>query len=332
MIFKALQAEKFVDRPDPAVNAILVYGANYGLGQEYISRTLRALGAEADEISASDCIDKPARLNDATRSTSLFGDKSAIWVREATDKFTDLCKELLENPDPERNFVIVEAGELGTKSRLRKLFEDTGHLAALPCYVERGADLERTISELLGAENITLTGEARHYLADRAPADRLALRADLERLALYAGKDARVDLTMARACLGDAADADAFDLPWMVFDGKVAETDTALTRLEGEGASGIMLLRLLLGHALKLHMVQSLIAGGQNANEAMKSIRPPLFYNQTGRFQQQLRRWTLPRLTQAVSRLHETELQCKSTGYPADLLVRQLALLLAAQP
>jgi DNA polymerase-3 subunit delta len=331
MIFKTLQAEKFAATPDPAVQGILVYGPNYGLGQEYIARMLKALGAEADELRAADCIDDPAHLGDALHSTSLFGDKSVVWVRDATDKLTDVCADAFGDPDTNRNFVIIEAGDLG-KGRLRKLFEDANHLAALPCYVEKGADLERTIADLLGADGITLTTDARHYLADRAPADRLALRGDLERLALYVGKGATINLPTAQACLGDAADADAFDLPWLVFDGKVGEADTALTRLEGEGTSGIMLLRMLLGHCLKLHMVQSLTAAGTTIVDAVKEIRPPLFYNQTDRFKQQLRRWTLPRLTQAVQRLHETELQCKSTGYPADTMVRQLALLMAAQP
>jgi DNA polymerase III subunit delta len=289
------------------------------------------LKAEPDEMTAAECIATPSKLHDAAHSTSLFGDKTVVWVRDATDKFTDVCAAALEDADLGRNFIIIEAGDLG-KGRLRRLFEGAEHLAAIPCYVEKGADLERTIADMLGAEGITLSGDARHYLADRAPADRLALRADLERLILYAGQGAKVDLQMAQACLGDAADADAFDLPWMVFDGKVMEADKALTRLEGEGTTGIALLRPLLSHAMKLHVVQSQIAAGQPQGVAIGSVRPPLFDSVKPRFSQQLRRWPLPRLTQAIQRLHETELQCKSTGYPADMLVRQIALLMAAQP
>jgi len=332
MIFRTLQAEKFADKPDTAINGVLIYGANYGLGQEYITRILKALKAEPEELTAAECIDQPSKLHDAAHSISLFGDKTVVWVRDATDKFTDVCTSLLGEADSNRNFVIIESGELPAKGRLRKLFEGSNHLAAVPCYVEKGADLERTIAEMLAAENITLTPDAKHYLADRAPADRLALRADLERLILYVGQGAKVDTPTAQACLGDAAESDAFDLPWMVFDGKVTEADKALTRLEGEGTSGIALLRPLLSHAMKLHVVQSLIASGQNQGSALSAIKPPLFDSVKPRFTQQLRRWPLGRLTQAVQRLHETELQCKSTGYPADILVRQLAILLAAQP
>lgn len=330
MKLSGVSAERFVDKPQPGINGALVYGANYGLGQEYITRLCTAVGGEVTELRVADLLDDPARVRDLAYSASLFGGQNLLWLREATDKATDALEELLGLSDVNRNFVIVEAGELGPKSRLRALFEDAGHLACLPCYIEKGADLARTMVDMLRAENITLTTAARDYLVERAPADRLALRGEVERLALYAGAGAKVDLAEAQKCLGDAADADAFDLPWLVFDGKAEETDRALTRLFGEQTSGIMIIRMLLGHALKLHGAQSRVAAGDNQATAVGAVRPPVFSNLRPRFTGQLARWPLPRLTQAISRLHDTELKCKSTGFPEEPMVRQLTLLLAA--
>lgn len=334
MKLSGVSAERFVGSPLAAagssVNGVLIYGANYGLGQEYIARLIVAVGGEVTELRAADLLDDPARVHDLAYSTSLFGGQNLLWLRETTDKATDSLAELLGHADPGRNFVIVEAGELGPKSRLRALFEDAEHLACLPCYVEKGADLARTLVDMLRAENITLTPDARDYLVERAPADRLALRGEVERLALYMGAGAKVDLADAQKCLGDAADADAFDLPWLVFDGKVEETDRALTRLFGEQTSGIMIIRMLLGHALKLHSVQSRVAAGDSQNTAISAVKPPVFANLRTRFTGQLARWSLPRLTQAISRLHDTELKCKSTGFPEEPMVKQLTLLLAA--
>lgn len=327
--------ERFAVRPEAGVGGALVYGANYGLGQELISKMCRALSgggtqSTAQEWRASDVLADPARARDALYAGSLFGDAQVLWVRDATDKITDLLAEWLSETDDKRGFVIVEAGELGPKSRLRALFENTPHLAALPCYIEKGADLARTITDLLRAENITLSPAARDYLVQRAPADRLALRGEVERLSLYMGAGSTVELEAARACLGDAADADQFDLPWLVFDGQTMATDRALDRLFGEQTSGVAIIRALLAHALKLHVAQSLVTAGQNKAQAIGAIKPPIFKNQQARFEQHLQRWSLPRLTQAICRLQDCELKCKSTGYPEVALVRQAALLLAA--
>lgn len=334
MKLSGISAERFVGKPDAGVSGALVYGANYGLGQEYITRLCTAIGGEVTELRAADLLDDPARVHDLAYSASLFGGQNLVWLRDTTDKATDALSELLGAADDSRNFVIIEAGELGPKSRLRGLFEEAEHLAALPCYIEKGADLARTLTDMLKAEGIALTSEAREYLVERAPADRLALRGEVERLVLYVGPGkeggAKVDLAEAQKCLGDAADADAFDLPWLVFDGRVEETDKALTRLFGETTSGIMIVRMLLGHALKLHAAASRMAAGDSQSTAMGTIRPPIFKNMMGRFGSQLGRWPLPRLTQAIARLHETELKCKSTGYPEEPMVRQLTLLLAA--
>lgn len=322
--------DRFVDKPAAGVNGFLIYGPNYGLGQEFITRLSRTLGGELTELRGSDLLENPARVHDMAYASSLFGGQNLIWLREVTDKATDALKELLGTPDDKRNSIIIEAGELTTKSRLRLLFEQQDHLAALPCYIEKGADLARTLNSLLKAENITLTAEARDYLVERAPADRLALRGEVERLVLFAGAGCTVDLDTARTCLGDAAEAEIFELPWLVFDGKTADTDRTLTRLFGEQTSGVAIIRSLISHSLKLHHVQAHCSGGTSASSAIESLRPPLFYNQKDRFAAQLGRWSLPRLTQAISRLQDTELKCKSTGFPEEPLVRQLTLLLAA--
>ena len=49
----------------------------------------------------------------------------------------------------------------------------------------------------------------------------------------------------------------------------------------------------------------------------------------SSRFERHARAWALPRLSQAVSRILDAELECKSTGMPDEAIARRLCLALA---
>ena len=48
------------------------------------------------------------------------------------------------------------------------------------------------------------------------------------------------------------------------------------------------------------------------------------------RFERHLRAWPLPRLTAALDRILDAEIQCKSTGLPDEAIARRLCLALAS--
>lgn len=318
--------DRFLRTPDERISAVLVFGPNYGLIQEHAKALLARSGGEISEMRGSQVQDEPALLHDAAYASSLFGGGAPIFLREATDKIFATLNEILEQPDPARNFIVVEAGELTPKSKLRALFENTPHLAAIACYAETGEQLAQRLKEAAAEQNCHISSDALDYIIDRLPGDRAAQRQEMEKLLLYVGDGNEITIRDAMACIGDAADVEVFDLPWQVFSGEGPVVDKSLTRLAEESTADILMLRTLLGHALKLHQAQSAIRGGQSQSMAMQSLRPPIFRNQESKFQLQLRRWPLPALTKAIGALNEAERQCKSTGYPSAAIVRQLAI------
>lgn len=317
--------DRFLRAPDPAIQAVLVFGPNYGLIRDHAQTLLDRNGGEVSELRGMQIQDDPAALHDAAYASSLFGGGAPIFVREASDKITATLESVLEGSDAARNFIVVEAGELTPKSKLRALFENTPHLAAIACYAETGEQLAQKLKDMAAEQGCTIAPEALDYMIERLPGDRAAQRQEMDKLALYTGSGNMITLKEAMACIGDAADVDVFDLPWQVFNGDGLVVDKTLGRLIEESTADILILRTLLGHAVKLHQAQSAIRNGQSQSQAMQGVRPPIFRNMESKFQNHLRRWPLPALTRAIGALNEAERQCKSTGYPGTAIVRQLA-------
>ena len=94
------------------------------------------------------------------------------------------------SPNAIRLKQMIDAGELGGNSSLRRLIEGAKNAAALPCYRDEGRDLAAFVDRELAARHLTLDSDARAHLLEHVGADRALTRAELDKLALYLGPTA----------------------------------------------------------------------------------------------------------------------------------------------
>ena len=90
--------------------------------------------------------------------------------------------------------------------------------------------------------------------------------------------------------------------------------------------------RGLLRHLQRLHLLASRIAAGGLIDEAMRSARPPIFFKEQDSYRRQLRRWSEARLRDALDRAAEAEFRMKQTGPRADTICREALFAIAAMP
>jgi DNA polymerase-3 subunit delta len=228
--------------------------------------------------------------------------------------------------------IILEGGNLTPRSSLRALAETEDCLAALPCYPDNEEDLQRLVEGAAKAHGFTVEEDALPWIVERLGGDRGQTRSEIEKLLLYkTGDDAKtVTMDDALAVLGDTAAIGIDDVIGATFDGNVAALDRALDRVFAEGGNPVQLVRALQRHADQLHLVSGHVAAGGNLEAAMFKARGlPRGGPVRQRFERHARAWPLPRLSAAVTRILEAELDCKRTGLPDEAIARRLCLALA---
>ncbi|MEE9317494.1 MAG: DNA polymerase III subunit delta, partial [Rhodospirillales bacterium] len=266
----------------------------------------------------------PPRLIDEAAQLSMTGGRRVIWVHEATDAVCSNFQDILEIPGGQ-NLVIAEAGNLGPRSSLRKLFEKANNAGAIGCYEDGARDLGNIIQETLGRFGLSPTADATAFLIENLGGDRLVTRGELEKLALYVGGGLNEEETAAKtvevedamACIGDSA---AMSLDFVVYataSGNAQELDRTLERAYLEGTSPIGVLRAMAGHLQRLHLALGFVAGGQPPDSALDALKPRIIFKFKSQFQAQMRQWRLGRLARAMELLMAAEIECKSTGLPA---------------
>ncbi len=260
----------------------------------------------------------------------MLGGRRVVRVRDAADALSGAIGQIAAAPGD--SLVVLEAaGALPARSKLRALVEGLPSGAAIACYPEEGRALEDRIAGGLGAAGIRLDPDALAYVLDRVGGDSAATDGEIEKLILYAGDERRLGLEDVRACVGDAGAVAFDDAVFAATAGDVEAADRALELALAEGIAPVAVARGVLGHLAKLHAARGHMAAGVSAEEAMRMLRPPVFFKRAAAFGRALRHWDAPHLAAAMAEARRVELLCKQTGAPDALLVRRLVLALARQ-
>ena len=325
--------EGFVAKPNPTARVCVVYGPDQGLVTERAQIIAKTATPDLNDpfnvamLHADQLLDDPARLNDEAFAQSLMGGNRLVYIREGADSLTPLLKEYLKEPSA-HTLVVVEAGELGTKSSLRALAERAENAAAIPCYVEDERDLTRFLQNEAKAAGFGIDRDALAALAGSLVGDRRVARGEFEKLLTYklSDTDKTIRLADVEACSGDVRSRTFDELVHAVGMGDVPRVAASLAALGRESTPAVAILRTVQGHFRRLYDCQLRMEKGSDPKAAMKSLNPPVFWKYEDQFQQQMRRWPRPRIENLLNQLNAVEAQTKQTAMPAETLTAHILL------
>lgn len=302
---------------------VLLHGDDSGLIREYAADLTRKAAGSLDDpfrVSLLAREDHPRFAEEAT-ALSLDGGRRVVWVREATDSLAGAVEDVLDSPGD--SLLLLEAGALPARGKLRKLAETRPDGASIGCYPEEGRALEMSVRRMLEERHVKITAEALGWLAGRLGADRAGVRNEVEKLALYAGEGGQLDFEDMLLCIGDSGSASVDDAVFHAMEGDRTATDLALERALSEGANPVAVARVLLGHISRLRRVRGEMEQGKSRVDAMKALRPPVFFKKQQSFERALDAWSLPALLDLARRTQMFEFSCKQTGAMDLLLCRR---------
>ena len=334
MKLPASRVAAFLHQPDPAIRAVLLYGPDAGLIRERADTLARGVCPDLHDpfrvadLSAAALAADPARLADEAAQMSLMGGRRVIRVRDGADRLAGLFAGFFDDA-PGDGFIVVEAGELTGSSALRRVFDNAPQATAIGCYPDTPRDCAAVIGDTLRAHRITASDEATQYLIEHLGSDRLLTRAELEKLALYAGGGSHIELDDVRLSIEDSAALATDDAVMAAAEGDAARVDRVLDRVFQEGESAVSVVRAMLRHLQRLHLLAARAAAGTTVAEVVRTARPPIFYRQEDGFKRQLVLWNEAGLRAQLGRIAQAELHMKLTGLPAETVCREAMLAVA---
>ncbi len=245
--------DRVLKSPD-SIGALLFYGPDEGLAHEYAGLAQQAvLGAGDDpfrlaELTPDQIKNDGARLTDELNAISMLGGRRVVRIAPACHAIADQIASAIAAQAPGAALLIVEAGDIGSKAELVKVFESAAGAGVFACYRDNERDLGPLVAGHLKEGGYSIARDALAYLAERLGGDRGVTRSELDKLMLYMGDPKReVTLADAMACIGDRAAFALDDLIAAAAEGDVADLDRQYTRSLAE-VEAIQVLRSAARH------------------------------------------------------------------------------------
>lgn len=327
MKFAGKRAESFLQKPDPACWAALVFSEDEGVASDGARSILSAWG-EFELITLDDDSIKrePALLFDALEAQSLLGDDRAIRIRTNGDKLAALLLEAVgmadQSPGRFAAKLVISSGALQKRSKLRAGFEAAKTAAALQLFSDDAGNIAELVRSALGAAKAEAEPGAIEAFIGDLPGHRGLARQEIEKLSLYAHNLGR-PITIEDIHKLNATDIDQA-LGFAVssaLDGHAKQSMQMLDRVLITGASPITILRAIQRESQRLLQAHEL--GGLQGNIGMK-LRPPVWQSEWPRFSKRLQNWSPKRVARIIERVYEAEQQVKTAGPSGEAVLRIL--------
>lgn len=334
MNIKPAQLASFCRNPDEKIKCIVLFGTNEGLINEWQNKCAEAVCGDINDAFRYTLFEMEQISKDGGEvygeyhAQSLMGGRRVVVVKNADNNLYPLLKNMLPETKSE-NLLILSSLSLNTRSGLISWAKDRDDIYIVGCYEDRNADIAQSVSQMLKERGLSATPDVLRLLSLRLSPDRKMNAAEIDKLALYLGDKKVVELSDVKAAVSDVAGADYDDLCYFAAGGAVEKADAVFERLLKEGEDAATLIRQLSYHFMKLLNVVAQVESGKSADEAVKSLRPPLMFYRKDEFINQLKVWNKERILSALSILYECERDCKTTGYPAENLAGYCLLKIA---
>jgi DNA polymerase III subunit delta len=307
-VLKAERLASYLRERDPVIRALLIHGGDLGAVREHAVKVIEANGVRPDDpfnpviIADQALIANPGLLADETAAIPMFGGRRIVWIRDAGQGLVKALEPLLDQPVS--GLVVAESDTLAKSNKLRQLFERSSSTLAVALYDDIAKDYDSLITAILSKPGLELTADARHHLQDLLGTDRRLARSELEKLALFAHGKRRIDVADVDAVCGDTASATLDEALDRALEGETAAAARALARLAAAGEAGGRILSAASQALAALDRFRSEVDRGGSLDQALRSARPPVFFQRQPSIRRQLRLWDAPALQSAAATVH----------------------------
>lgn len=334
------QINRFLQQPKYDQRVFLCYGPDVGLARERAKSIAAKLVKDLNDpfavtsFQGAELGSDSAKLIDEAAAVPFGGGRKLIRILSAVEGNNGPLADFFKNPPAGDSVIVIEAGDLDSRSKLRSLCEKEAEIAvAIPCYVEDPQQRQSTIAQHFEVEGLRAARDVLSYLCDVLPPDRMAMRNELDKLVLYAHGQKEITKDDVLAIIADAGATELDDLIHAVCGGDAARTAILLDHFFSEQASGVMLLRSMQRHLMRLQLAQAWMEKDRlSPTEAIKKLSPPVFWKAQDPMKRQLARLSAERIEKRLEELLQAETALKRTGAPEQAIIGQLFLNMAAKP
>ena len=321
MIYKTFQLKKI---PDKSI-FYLLYGKNEGLKTECINQILERNDGKVFNYEEKQIKDETESFYENVLSGSLFESNKVIIINRASDKIFEIIQDLIN-----RNLInikiIINAGILETRSKLRSLFEKKDDLVCIPTYPDNNDTLSKLAVIFFRNENISISQENINLIIEKCNGDRNNLNNELNKIKSYILNKKEIS---AQEILKLVNLTENFEVSELI-DNCLAKNNNKIINILSENNYSpedcIIILRTFLSKTKRMLKLAIELEKNKDINKTINSAKPPIFWKNKEIVKVQLNKWKTKKIKELIKNINNVELEIKKNYNNSILIITNFIL------
>jgi DNA polymerase III subunit delta len=321
MIFKSYIVEENLKKLNK--NLILFYGENLGLMNEFKKKIIAEnKDAEIIKFNQDEIIKNENLFLNEIYNISLFEKKKIYFLNQTNDKIINLIEEIQTKLGDQKLYVFSDI--LDKRSKLRNYFEKSENCGAVACYPDNEISIKKIIyKKLEGFEG--LSAQNINMLADNCGLNRIKLNNELDKIVSYF-VDKKIENNKLEELLDYNTSDDFNALKDEALNGNKSKTNKLLSNTIINTEKSVYYLASLNQRLNKLYETCKHIKSS-NLDDAINSIKPPVFWKDKATFKIQATKWNLNKIKKILNETYNLEIRIKSNSQiDKSLLMKKLLI------
>ena len=311
MIIKSYEVNK-INIKD--YDIFLFYGKNEGLQNEIIEKNfVTGSKGSINKYEESEFINNYETISSEILTKSLFEEEKLLIISRVGEKIFKYIEELL-NRNINNIKIILKAGLLEKRSKLRNLFEKNKKLLIIPFYEDDERTLTSQVYEYLKKNSIKLSRETINLLVERSSGNRENLKIELNKIFYYSQSNKEISFETVKKLSNLAENYGVNELA----DNYLSKNKKNVIKILNENNYSdddcILILRTILNKSKRLLNILENYRKNKNLDDVISKTRPPIFWKDKAIVKKQAKTWELRDLKSKMYQINEVETLVKSNS------------------
>ena len=303
----------------------LVYGKNEGLKTECINKILSKNDIKVFNYDEKQIRDEIETFYENILSNSLFESSKTIIINRASDKIFETIKNLVD-----RNLnnikIIINAGILDTKSKLRSLFEKNKDLICIPTYPDNNNTLSKLAAVFFRKEKISISQQSINLIVEKCGGDRNNLNNELNKIKDYSVEKKQITSEQISKLVNLSENYALSELIDHCLAKNINKTINILSENNYNSDECIIILRTFLSKAKRILKLAIEFEKNKDINKTINSAKPPIFWKDKDIIKIQLDKWKPTKIKELISGINDAELNIKKNYSNSVLIITNFIL------
>ena len=315
MIIKTFELRKI---PDNTI-FYLLYGKNEGLKIDCVNQIIDKSNGKIFNYEEKQVQDEVESFYENILSGSLFESNKIIIINRASEKIFEIIQDLLDR-NITNTKIIINAGILETRSKLRSLFEKKKNLICIPTYPDNNETLSKLAVIFFRNQNISISQENINLIIEKCNGDRNNLNNELNKIRNYAKNKKKLSSQEILKLINLSENYEISEL----IDNCLALNKNKIIKMLSENNYNnedcIIILRTFVSKAKKILKLAIKLGENKDINKTINSAKPPIFWKDKEIVKVQLSKWKPNKIKELIKNINNVELEIKK-NYDNSILI-----------